>query len=182
VVEIEIQDEADLFLSMRNLRCKEREEMDHGMDITALDKDSKEKILLRIVESKSKSEFIGIDAVRKMLKAMELEDYDKGVIFGRKFTVAAKQQLMENNIQRISEGHMQNLEPEKLYLLVNTYVDDLCKTKCGKIPKKESDCKGDCKIRVISDDASFHFEQGWIRLMKNDLKQLLAIRNSNKSD
>jgi len=169
-------------MSMRNYSCEEREEWDQGMDITALDEESNEKILLRIVESKSKSGFVGVDAVREMLEAMEREDYDKGVLLGKKFTVAAKRQLMENDIQRISESHTPRFKPERLYVRINNYVNDLCKAKCGKIPKKESDCKGDCRIRIISDNASFHFEQGWIKLMKNDLKQLLAIRDSKKSD
>ena len=169
-------------MSMRNFICEEREKWDQGMDITALDEESNEKVLLRIVESKSKSGFVGVDAVREMLETMEREDYDKGVLLGKKFTVAAKRELMENDIQRISENYTPRFKPERLYLRINNYVNDLCKAKCGKIPKKESDCKGDCRIRIISDNASFHFGQGWIKLMKNDLKQLLAIRDSKKSD
>jgi len=169
-------------MSMKNFSCEEREEWDRGTDITALDEKSNEKVLLRIVESKSKSGFVGIDAVKEMLEAMEREDYDKGVLFGKKFTVAAKRELKQNDIQRISEGYMPKFKPERLYLRINQYVNDLCKAKCGKIPEKESDCKGDCRIRVISDNASFHFEQSWINLMKNDLKQLLGIRDSRESD
>jgi len=168
-------------MAMRNYSCEDREKWADGIDITALDTASNEKILLRIVELKSKSGFVGIDYVRKMLEAMEREDYDKGVLFGKRFTDAAKQELMQNHIQRISEGYMPTLKPERLYLRINQYVNDLCKMKCGKVPKKESDCKGDCRIRVISDNASFHFEQGWINLMKKDFKQLLSL-NSKKSD
>jgi hypothetical protein len=181
-LKISIQDEAELFMAMRNYSCEEREKWDKGVDIIALDTASNEKVLLRIVESKSKSGFVGIDAVRKMLEAMEREDYDKGFLFGKRFTDAAKQELMQNDIQRISEGYMPRFKPERLYLRINQYVNDLCKVKCGKIPEKESDCKGNCRIRIISDNASFHFEQGWINLMKKDLKQLLSLNNSKKSD
>ncbi len=167
---------------MQNFSCENREEWERGTDITALDEKSNEKVLLRIVEPRSKSGFIGIDAVREMLEAMEREDYDKGVLFGKKFTVAAKRELKENDIQRISELYMPKFKPEKLYLRINRYVNDLCKEKCGKIPKKESDCKSNCRIRVISDNAFFHFEQAWVKLMKNDLKQLLAICDSKESD
>jgi hypothetical protein len=179
-LKINIQDEAELFMAMRNYNCEEREKWDEGIDITALDVTSKEKILLRIVESKSKSGFVGIDAVRKMVEAMDREDYDKGFLFGKRFTDAAKQELMQNDIQRISEGYMPRFKPERLYLRINQYVNDLCKEKCGKIPEKESDCKGDCRVRVISDNASFHFEQGWINLMKKDFKRLLVMNNSKK--
>ena len=169
-------------MAIRNFSCEEKEEWDRGMDITALDEESDEKVLLRIVESKSKSGFVGVDAVREMLEALEREDYDKGVLLAKKFTVAAKRELMENDILRISESHTPRFKPERLYLTINNYVNDLCKAKCVKIPKKESDCKGDCGIRIISDNASFHFEQGWINLMKKDLKQLLSMNNSKKSD
>ena len=91
---------------MRNYSCEEREKWEDGIDITALDTESHEKILLRIVEPKSKSGFVGIDAVRKMLEAMEREEYDKGFLFGKRFTAAAKQELMQNDIERISEQYM----------------------------------------------------------------------------
>ena len=181
-LEITIQDEAELFMAMRNYSCEGREKWDEGIDIIALDSASKEKVLLRIVETKSKSGFVGIDAVRKMLEAIEHEKYDRVFLFGKRFTDAAKQELIHNNIQRISEGYMPKFKPERLYLRINQYVNDLCKVKCGKIPERESDCKGDCRIRVISDNASFHFEQGWINLMKKDLKQLLSLNGSKKSD
>ena len=169
-------------MAMRNYSCEEREKRDDGVDITALDTESNEKILLRIVETKSKSGFIGIDAVRKMREAMERDAYDKGFLFGKRFTAAAKQELMQNHIQRISEEYTPRFKPERLYLRINNYVNELCKTKCGKIPKKQSDCKGNCRVRVISDNASFHFEQGWMNLMKKDLKQLLSLKNFKKTD
>ncbi len=181
-IEVSIKDEAELFMAMRNYSCEDREKWDEGVDITALDTASNEKVLLRIVESKSKSGFVGIDTVRKMVEAMEKEDYDKGVLFGKRFTDAAKQELIQNDIQRISEGYMPTFKPERLYLRINQYVNEMCKVKCGKIPEKETDCKGECRIRVISDNASFHFEQGWINLMKKDLKQLLALNNTKKTD
>ena len=172
-----IQDEAELMMAVRNYSCEEREKWDEGIDITALDEASNEKILLRVVNSKSSSGVVGIDTVRKMLEVMEREDYDKGFLLGKRFTDAAKQEMVQRGIQRISERYMPTFNPERLYLRINNYVNDLCKVKCGKIPQKESDCKGDCRIRIISDNASFHFEHGWINLMKNDLKRLLSLQN-----
>jgi hypothetical protein len=175
-----IQDEAELLMAVRDYSCEERGEWDEGIDITALDVKSKEKILLRVVTSKVKSGFIGIDAVREMLGVMERRDYDKGFLFGKRFTDSAKQKMMENGIQRFSEIYAPPFKPERLYLRINHYVKKLCKAKCGRIPKEEADCKSNCRTRVISDNALFHFENGWINLMKNDLKQLLALQNSKK--
>ena len=167
-------------MAMRNYSCEDREKCDEGIDITALDTASNERVLLRIVESKTKSGFVGIDSVRKMVQVLEKEDYDKGVLFGKRFTDAAKQELIQNDIQRISEGYVPTFKPERLYLRINQYVNEFCKVKCWKVPEKESDCKGECRIRIISDNASFHFEQGWLNLMKKDLKQLLALNGSPK--
>ena len=163
---------------MRNYSCEERQRWEGGVDITALDTESHEKILLRIVEPKTKSVFVGIDSVRKMLEAMEREDYDKGFLFGKRFTTAAKQELIQNDIERVSEQYMPRFQPERLYLRINNYVNELCKASCGKIPQKESDCQGNCRVRVISDNASFHFEQGWVNMMKKDLQRLLSMNNS----
>jgi hypothetical protein len=175
-----IQDEAELVMAVQDYSCKERGKWDEGIDITALDVKSKEKILLRVVTSKVKSGFIGIDAVREMLGVMERGDYDKGFLFGKRFTDAAKQEMAQNNIQRVSEKYVPPFKPERLYLRINQYVNKLCKVKCGRIPKEESDCKSNCRIRTISDNALFHFENGWIKLMENDLKQLLSLQNSKK--
>lgn len=85
----------------------------------------------------------------------------------------------------VSEEFTHLFKPQELYLTIRDYIDDLCQIKCGYIPKKESDCKGkdsnghySCKIRVISDNAAFHFERGWTRFLENDLMQLLAAHNS----
>jgi hypothetical protein len=175
-----IRDEAELVMALRDYSCKKRGEWDEGIDITALDEAAKEKILLRVITSKSKSGFYGVDAVRSMLDVMKRGRYDKGFLIAKKFTAAAKEEMAKNNIQRISESHMLPFKPDRLYLRINHYVKKLCKAKCGKVPQQESDCQGDCKVRIISDNASFHFENGWIRLMKNDFKQLLALQNSGK--
>jgi len=172
-----IQDEVEIVMAVRNYSCEEREKWDEGIDITALDEASNEKILLRVVNSKSSSGVVGIDTVRKMWEVMEREDYDKGFLLGKRFTDAAKQEMVQKGIQRISERYMPTFNPERLFLRINHYVNKLCKTKCGKIPQKESDCQSNCRIRIISDNACFHFEHGWTSLMKNDLKQLLSLQN-----
>ena len=175
-----IQDEAELVMALRDYNCKERGECDEGIDITALDAKAKEKILLRVLTSKSKSGFYGVGAVRSMLDVMKRGRYDKGFLIAKRFTNAAKEEMVKNNIQRISEKHMLPFKPDRLFLQINNYVNKLCKEKCGKVPELESDCQNDCKVRVISDNASFHFDNGWIRLLKNDFKQLLSLKNCGK--
>jgi hypothetical protein len=173
-------------MALRNYKCEEKEKWDEGIDFTALNTTLDEKILLRVVEPKSKSGVVGVDTVKKMEEVMELENYDKGFLISRRFTDAAEQEMTQKNIQKISEERMLPFKPETLYLRINDYVNDLCKAKCGKIPKKKTDCKVyssdySCRVRTISDNASFHFKHGWINLLKNDLRQLLTLHNSEKA-
>lgn len=175
-----IQDEAELVMVLREYNCMKRGKWEEGIDITALDESAQEKILLRVITSKSKSGFYGVDAVRNMVNVMKRGRYDKGFLIAKRFTNAAKEEMAKNDIQRISEKHLLPFKPDRLYLKLNNYVDDFCKIKCGKIPEAESDCQSDCKIRVISDNATFHFENGWIQLLKNDFKQLLLLQKTGK--
>ena len=176
---------AELVMAVRDYECEERQRWDEGIDFTASDTNSDEKILLRIItEPKSRSEIVGLDTVRKMAEIMHDEKYDKGVIISKRFTESAKREMRQKGIRMISEKYMPRFEPQKLYFTIQDCIDCLCKAKCGQVPKKESDCKGhsndqySCEIRLISDNASFHFESGWTRLLKNDLMRLLAINNS----
>jgi hypothetical protein len=175
---ISIRDEAELVMAVRDYSCEKRGKWDDGIDIAAFDQEANEKILLRIVTSDHKSGSIGIDAVRKMQSAMESGYYDKGFLFGKRFTDAARHETTQSGIRIVSEEHKPHFKPERLYMRINHYVNTLCKEMCGRIPKEESDCRKNCKVRTISDNASYHFEQGWIKLMKNDLKQLLSMQNS----
>jgi hypothetical protein len=180
---------AELVMAIRDYECEERQRCDEGIDFTASDAKSDVKILLRVVtEPKTKSEVVGVDSVRKMIETMKLENYDKGVLISKRFSEAARREMSRKGIQMVSEEFSHLFKPQELYLTIRDYIDDLCQTKCGYIPEKESDCKGkdsnghySCKIRVISDNASFHFERGWTRFLENDLMQLLAVYNSMNS-
>jgi len=176
---------AELVIAIREYECKERRRLDERIDFIASDANSDDKILLRVItESKSKTGVVGIDAVRNMAETMKHEHYDKGVLISKGFSAAAKREMSQESIQMISENYTPRFKPQKLYFAIQDYVDDLCKAKCGYIPKKKSDCKHysetgySCKIRVISDNVAFHLERGWTNLLKNDLMRLLAMSNS----
>lgn len=186
-----LERKVELLMAIRDYECEERQGWEQGIDFLASDAESHDKILLRVIaEPKSKSGVVGVDAVRKMIETMEHEHCDKGVLISKSFSDAAKEKMSRRNIQRISEKFMPSFKLQTLYLRIHDYIDDLCKAKCGRFPEKEVDCKGysnghySCKIRLISDDASFHFEHGWTNLLQNDLMRLLILHNSvnNQSD
>jgi hypothetical protein len=121
-----------------------------------------------------------------MVKVMKRKDCDRGVLIGKRFTDAATQEMNVNNIQQVSDEYMPPIKSENIILTINDCINNLCRTRCGAIPLKESDCKGRlkeslCRVRSISDDALFHYERGWMSLMKNDLRQLLLMNKTAKA-
>jgi len=178
--EMSIEDKAEFLIAVKNLKCEKREKRSDGIDFLASDIVSAEKVFVRVIEPRSKSGFVGADDVKTMLKVMKRKDYTRGVIIGKRFTEAATQEMSSCNIQQVSDEYMPPVKSESILLTINDCVNNLCKTKCGTVPQKESDCKGRvkesvCRVRSINDDALFHYERGWIDLMKNDLRQLLLM-------
>jgi len=175
----------ELFVAIEDYESKGIKKRDSGLDITALDDKSNGKVLLRVItKPKSKSGYVGADTVDKMAATIENEDYDKGILISNKFTKAADKKLVEEGIQRISENLILDFPAKRLYFAARDLVDEQCKTKCGRVPQKESDCKGQlndrysCKVRLISDNASFNFERGWTSLLQKDVLRLLSMNHS----
>jgi len=177
---------AELVMAIRGYDCEEKGFRDDGIDFTASSEKSDEKILLRaITDPKSNSGILGVDVVRQMAETIEHENYDVGVLVGERFSEAARKETDRKGIQIFSEKLTQSFNPQKLYLTIQDCAEDLCKVKCGRVPEKESDCKGktsdsdySCRIRLISDNASFHFERGWTDLLRLDFMRLLKLRKS----
>jgi hypothetical protein len=181
--EMSIEDKAEFLIAVRSLKCEKREEWSGGIDFVASDVISDEKVLLRLIEPQSRSGFVGADDVKNMVKVMKRKDCNSGVLFGKRFTDAATQEMNACNIQQVSDEYMPPIKSENIILTINGCINNLCKTRCGAIPLKESDCKGrlkesHCRVRSISDDALFHYERGWMNLLKNDLRQLLLLNKT----
>jgi hypothetical protein len=177
--------EAELVMTVRDYECEERRRWDEGIDFTALDAKSDDKILLRVITApKTKSDVVGVDDVRKMCEIIAHEHYDTGILISKRFSESARKEMYQRSIQMISENYKPRFKPEKLTLKIQHCIDDLCKAKCGRVPENASDCKGysegrySCKLRLISDNALFHATRGWTNLLKRDLMRLLAISNS----
>jgi hypothetical protein len=184
--EMSTEDKAEFLIAVKNLKCEKREKWADGIDFLASDILSDEKVFVRVIAPRSKSGFVGADDVKTMLKVMKRKDYTRGVIIGKRFTEAATQEMSSCNLQQVSDEYMPPVKSESILLTINDCVSSLCKTKCGAIPLKESDCKGRlkesvCRVRSINDDAIFHYERGWMDLMKNDLRQLLVMNKVVKA-
>lgn len=181
-----IELEAELLMEIRGYECEEKESWDEGVDFIVSDAKSDQKVLLRVItDPKSSSGVVGVDTVRKMVETIRQDDYDKGVLISERFSKAARKEINQKGIQMISEKFILSFGPQKLFLAIQDCVDGLCKAKCGRVPEKELDCDGkefdgnySCKIRLISDNASFHYQRSWTNLLREDLLQLLALRKS----
>jgi hypothetical protein len=176
---------ADVIIAVREYDNKEEERWERGRDITASPADKDDRILMRVITNpSSKSGTIGTTAIREMSRELESKDFDKGVLIGKRFTKEARSILRQEGIEVVSEKIRPSFKPQRLYGAIHKCLEELCLDKCGKVPEKKSDCKGylddgyQCKVRLVSDNAQFHFERDWMNLLQNDLKELLAISKS----
>lgn len=174
-------------MAVRDYECQEREEEDYGTDFTALNSESDQKVLLRIITNPhTKSGVVGVRSIREMAEAIEEKQYDKGIAIGGRFSSAAKRVMGEEGIEMVSKKFMPTFKPKNLYFRLQEYIDGLCKEKCGMVPEKESDCEGysqgdySCQIRLISDNSAFHFKRGWTDLLQKDFIQLLEVGEKMK--
>jgi hypothetical protein len=182
-MKMNIEDKAGVIIAARNYKCTKKKRRVDGVDFSALDTASDEKILLRSMEPQTKAGYVGLDEVKQMLKDMKHQNYDRGVFISKRFTVAASEEMALRKIQQVSDEYLPPVKPDILYLAIGNCINDLCKANCGNIPSNQSECKSwaqsnICRIRTISENASFHFDSGLTNLLNDDLRQLLSLRET----
>ena len=178
-------DNAEVVLAVRGYETIDIRKKESLVDYTVSPQKSDDKILVRvIIETSSKTGYVGVDSVKEMNDLLEKRNYDKGILVGKRFTESAKNEMQMDKIEMISDTRKPYFKLMKLFSIINDYTQKLCKAKCGQIPLKDSNCKGytdghySCDVRLTSDNADFHFEHGWTRFLENDLMKLLAIEKS----
>jgi hypothetical protein len=177
---------AKLVSAVRGYQLEGTRRKDEIMDFTVSPSESDERILIRVIARRDgKAGYVGIDAVKEMSRTLQRRRYSKGILVGKRFTEAAQSEMTREDIETVHVG-IPRFKLDDLYLVIQDHVDAVCHAKCGQVPDKESDCKGHlngeytCKIRLLSDDASFHFKHGWTGLLERDLVKLLAIEEDRK--
>ncbi len=187
----EFVEKAEVISAVRdyeNVETQKREkEKERMVDLTVSPSESDDKILMRVItKARSKSGYVPVDTVREMSEVLKKRGYDEGILIGKRFTKAAKREMEREDIEAVSESIEPRFKSERLYSVINRCIQDLCRAKCGGVPMKKSDCKGhvdrhySCDVRLISDNASFHFELGWVDFLERDLAKLLAIEKDLK--
>ena len=176
---------AEVISAVRDYENRRTRRKEKKVDLTVSPSDSDDKILIRVItEANSKSGYVGVDTVREMSDVLKKQNYDKGILIGKRFTEGAKSEMERENIEAVSERIAPHFKVERLYLAIEGCIENLCRAKCGHLPVKESDCKGyvdgnySCDVRLISDNVGFHLEHGWIGFLEKDLAKLLAIEKA----
>jgi len=129
--------------------------------------DGDEKKLLRvIIDPKANRSKANTDTIRTTIEFLENEDYDEAVILAEEVTQGAKSLIRgKKNLHYISLGLEHPYSISEFIYAIQKKTSELCKLKCGKVPKTERDCKGyqdgeyKCLVRRISDDADFHADR-----------------------
>jgi hypothetical protein len=144
-------EKAEMLMELRDYQTKEFSGDEKQFDVIAVSPELNDLVLLRIVaESNLKSNIIGVDKVRELEENLETQNVAKAIIFGRRFTRAAREKLKQKNIEFISLKR--NIAPfinvEELYLKIRGLVDALCEIKCEHIPQSEEECHGFSKESI----------------------------------
>lgn len=179
------EDKAGVIIALRNYKCERKKKRSDGVDFSVVDSASDEKILMRAMNPQTKAGFVSVDDVKRMLKDMKTQKCDRGVLISRRFTNAATEEMALGKIQQVSDEYMPPASLENIYGTLNDHVNSMCKAKCGAASEKKSDCQSlkdgsECRVRTISNNATFHFERGWTSLLNGDLRQLLSLPKNLK--
>jgi hypothetical protein len=171
---------AKFVFAVREYQIKRTSKKENIVDFSVSPAESDDRIFVRVItEPRTSSGCVRADTVLKISQILHKKHYDKGILIGKRFTQAAIKEINKKDIEIVTK-EIPNFRPERLYSAIQDHVNKLCKEKCGRIPRKESECKGysdggySCNVRLISDDAYFHFKHGWTSLLERDLAKLLA--------
>lgn len=142
-----------------------------------------EKMLLRvIIDPEINVSRADTDTIRTTKEFLENEKYDEAIVLAEEVTQGAKRLIRDvKNLHYISPDLERPYTVSDFIFAIQKKTGELCKLRCGKVPKTEKDCKGHqdgeymCTVRLISDDADFHAARRWLKLLMIDFSKLVAI-------
>ncbi len=141
----QLLEKAKLLMAIEGYEQESVKKSENAIDIKVSKPNSDETVLMHIViNSELGSNTISVDKARTIKQLVDKEDVDKLIIFSQGFTKAAERALNAENIEFFSDDKkiLSIIPPIKLYSTVTDYINQLCQTKCGSVPKSASECKG----------------------------------------
>jgi hypothetical protein len=146
VMSKDLLEKAELLMELEGYERESVKRSDTAIDLKVSKPDSDETVLMHIVtDANSQTDTIGANKVKAIKQLVEREDVDKLIVFGEKFSTAAKKELKaQKDIDFFSEEKrvFTRIAPIQLYSIIMDYVNQLCQLKCGAIPTSTSDCHG----------------------------------------
>jgi hypothetical protein len=120
--------------------------------------------------------------IRKTKEYLENENYDEAVVLAEEVTQGAKRLIRDKkNLRYISPELGKLYSISEIIFAIQKKTGEICKLRCGKVPKTEKDCSGfvdgeyNCEVRRISDDADFHTERKWQQMLMKDFFKLVTL-------
>jgi hypothetical protein len=144
--------------------------------------DDQTKIMRVMINENAEPRPIYVKTLENTLETIQEKDIDQVLLLGERTTQASREIIKENDeIQCLTPNIKTHYKVSELIYSIQEKTLELCRQKCGKAPKKESDCTGyqngeySCQIRRLSDDATFHAEMKWNDILKQDWKAILDL-------
>ncbi|MFP3950779.1 MAG: hypothetical protein ACLFVP_01325 [Candidatus Bathyarchaeia archaeon] len=165
----------------------------HGYELESVDKEEKrvdyiteengKKKLLRIIVDEDLRQYPGyVDMLNETLEEIEERGIDEATIFAKRFTSSSRRIAKNEDVIEFASNKAKPLySPVELLLAIQKKVQELCIERCGKVPTSAEECPAyesgelNCPVRRISDDADFHAEQQWIKLLVKDFAKLVEL-------
>jgi hypothetical protein len=218
---------AELLMELRGFQEKTTHQDEELIDIAVAKPSSDDTVVLRVItHSNLRSNSVGVKMVNDAMQLLEENNIENIILFGQRFTPAAKRHLREADIEFFPKKRrvVSTLNSQELYARVQTCIDELCRIQCGHIPQSEAECKGyavepvsctfcsgqgklpetsisrrerqcpicggsgvnqrrySCTVRLLSDNADFHYERGWFTVFQRDLLSLLEMLRTAKAE
>jgi hypothetical protein len=175
---------------MKTLHGYENPEYDEEIKCVELEteENDKKKVLRVLVNENQEPQPIIAKTINHAMDSLEEEDIDEILIIGTRITRASRRLVNENeDLDYLTPKVTPHYRLSDLVYIAQDKTMNLCKIKCGKVPKKAGDCNGyqdgdyTCNVRRVSDDATFHAEMKWNSILHKDIDKLIAIKQQLNS-
>jgi hypothetical protein len=145
------------------------------------------KLMRALVDEDGRSGTGYMNTVSTTIEDIQDSEVDEALIIGDRFTASARKLMKKNdNVDYLSSKFIRKYRLSDIVYAIQQKTKQLCKQKCGIVPKSKDDCKGVteegyvCQIRRISDDSTFHAQMKWIEMLLEDFNKLVELENNQE--
>lgn len=145
------------------------------------------KLMRALVDEDGRSGTGYMKTVSTTIEDVQDSEVDEVLIVADRFSSSARKLMKENDsVDYLSSKFIRKYRLSDLVYAIQRKTMQLCKQKCGSVPKSKDDCKGVteegyvCQIRRISDDSTFHAQMKWIEMLLEDFNKLVELANNQE--